>query len=331
MAGETRTPAASVESALLRKGHEFSFFQAMRLLGILARGSEDPAEEGYGTGAVRVRPELSLAFPAADVAGIEKREEGYLVTARFLGLYGPASPLPTFYTEELLDEAAADASATREFLDIVNHRLYTLFYACAAKYHLFFQVAEEEKEEVIERLFCLAGLGESKARQRLPDPQSLLRYTGLLSQNPRSALGLRTLLGDALGVPVEVIQCIRRRLPIPPEQRAQLGMSGCTLGADAVIGSEKEDRMGMFRLRIGPLKRQEYSTFLPGGAARQRLSDLVQTYLHRFLAWDMELLLAPGEAPAARLGAPQGSRLGWDAWIGSAETGAPAGVVFPGA
>ena len=302
----------------------------MRLLGVLTRKSGTGAEAGADTGAVRVRPELSLSFPAADIAGIEKREEGYLVTARFLGLYGSASPLPTFYTEELLDEAAADASATREFLDIVNHRLYTLFFACAAKYRLFFQVAEEEKKEVVERLFCLAGLGEPKVRQRLPDPQSLLRYTGLLSQNPRSALGLRTLLRDALGVPIEVIQCVTRRLPIPPEQRAQLGMSGCTLGVDAVIGSEKEDRMGMFRLRIGPLTREQFSAFLPGEAARQRLSHLVRSYLPGSLAWGLELLLAPGEAPAICLGAPQGARLGWDMWLGSAETGASVGVVFPG-
>src|SRR5919108_3991821 len=128
----------------------------MRLLGILTRKG--------GTGAVRVRPELSLAFPAADIAGIEKRGEGYLVTARFLGLYGPASPLPTFYTEELLDEAAADACATREFLDIVNHRLYNLFFACAAKYRLFYQVAEGERREGIERLFCLAGPGGPPGR-----------------------------------------------------------------------------------------------------------------------------------------------------------------------
>ena len=330
MAGETRTPAASLESALLEKGHEFSFFQAMRLLGILTRKSAG-AEGSTDTGAVRVRPELSLTFPASDIAGIEKREEGYLVTTRFLGLYGSASPLPTFYTEELLDEAAADACATREFLDIVNHRLYTLFFACAAKYRLFFPVAERgEEKEVVERLFCLAGLGEPKVRHRLPDPQSLLRYTGLLSQNPRSALGLRTLLKDALGVPVEVVQCVTRRLPIPPEQRAQLGISGCTLGVDAVIGSEKEDRMGMFRLRIGPLAREEFSAFLPGEAARRRLSHLLRSYLPGFLAWDMELLLAPGEAPAACLGAPQGSRLGWDTWLGSGEAGAPVGVVFPG-
>ncbi|WP_298438909.1 type VI secretion system baseplate subunit TssG [Geobacter sp.] len=329
MAGTTRTAAPSLEAALLEKGHEFSFFQAMRLLGILTRKDGAGAGESAGNGAVRVRPELSLAFPAADIARIERKEAGYLITARFLGLYGSASPLPTFYTEELLDEAAADAATTREFLDIINHRLYALFFACAAKYRLFFQVAEEENKEVVERLFCLAGLDGRKTRQRLPDPHALLRYVGLLSHNPRSALGLRTLLKDALGAPVEVIQCVRRRLPIPPEQRAQPGISGCTLGVDAVIGSEKEDRMGMFRLRIGPLTREEFSAFLPGEAARKRLSELVRSYLPPSLAWDLELLLAPGEATAACLGAPVGSRLGWDTWLGVAETGEPVGVVFP--
>ena len=64
MDATSRAANASLEERLLSRGHEFSFFQAMRLLLVL---SEQKRSEGE-PGKVRVRPELSLAFPAADVA-----------------------------------------------------------------------------------------------------------------------------------------------------------------------------------------------------------------------------------------------------------------------
>ena len=142
MEATSGSATASLEDDLLNRGHQFSFFQAMRLVGLMAEN----AVEGTSPSKVRVRPELSLAFPAADLARIEQIDDGYRLTATFLGLYGQASPLPTFYTEDLLEESAADLSASRDFIDIANHRLFALLYQCLTKYQLFFQVAQEEQE-----------------------------------------------------------------------------------------------------------------------------------------------------------------------------------------
>lgn len=321
MAGTSRAPTAPLGEQLVERGHEFSFFQAMRLLRLLS---------GEGTETVRVRPELTLTFPPADVAGIEKREDGYRVTATFLGLYGPASPLPTFYTEELLDERAADAATGRDFLDIVNQRLFALWYDAVAKYRLFHRVAEEAREVYLERLFCLVGLGGEPLRRELSEPRALLRHVGILSQYPRSAMGLATLLGDLLGVPVQVIQCLQRRVPVPPDQRLRLGATGCSLGTDTVVGDELTDRTGKFRLQLGPLDRPTFAAFLPGTPGRCRLDALVGYYLAEPLAWDLELQLIPGAAPATTIGGAGGSRLGWDSWLAPGRSPCDTAVVFPG-
>ena len=326
MAGATRTPPAPLEAALLQRGHEFSFAQAMRLLRLLA---PDGTNAEAGAPAIRLRPELSLAFPAADVAGIERQGDGYLVTARFLGLYGPASPLPTFYTEELIDEAREDSSTCRDLLDILSQRLFELADAGTAKYRLFFRTAEEESADDLERLFSLTGLGEAKLRRSFPDSRRWLRYTGLLGQFPRSALGLQTIIADALAVPTEVIPCRPRRVAVPPDQRLAVGMAGSTLGIDTVVGGELEDRTGMFRLRLGPLTRTQFAALLPGAPARRTLDLLVGLYLDAPLAWDVELVLTAGEAPAAGLGATPGTRLGWNGWLGQPAEGACASVTFP--
>ena len=117
-------------SGLLR-GHlrELTLGQALRLLDRAHAESPDlPSFEKD----VAIRPHLSLAFPAADITEIRTPPAGppaWQLTTTLLGLYGTMGPLPTFYTEELLDEARNDESLSRDFLDILNNRLYHLLYA----------------------------------------------------------------------------------------------------------------------------------------------------------------------------------------------------------
>lgn len=198
MADTTGQPDYPMIDDLLSHGHEFSFSQIMRVARLhLGTGGAQELPEIRWQDRVWVRPELSLTFPASDVARVERAGAAgadLLVTTTFLGLYGSSSPLPTHYTEELLDESAADSTVSREFLDLLHQRLYQLYFQCWSKYRLFIRVAEEKNPQDLERLYCLIGLGEKELRDSVPDAGSLLRYAGLFSQSPRSADGLKTLL-----------------------------------------------------------------------------------------------------------------------------------------
>jgi type VI secretion system protein ImpH len=334
MAGQDRGPSSHLKSDLLGKAHQFSFFQVMRLLRLFLQGLGGPeekrsAEEEY----LRIRPELSLAFPPADVAKIEEiggEKPLFSITATLLGLYGSSSPLPTFYTEDLFDEAAEDLSVTRDFIDIFNHRLYLLLFRCWTKYRLFLQVIEENNPEVLGKLFCLIGLGEKELRKDLPEAYSLIRYTGLFTQFPKSASGLQTLLHDALGkIPVRVIPCVKRVVKIPPDQRLFLGKSGSRLGEETFLGEEIDDRMGKFRIRLGPLKSNPFHSLLPGSSDHQRLAFLTRFYLLDVLEYDIELILAEKEAKPVSLGEPEWSRLGLDTWVFSLDHLGEVNATFP--
>jgi type VI secretion system protein ImpH len=334
MAGPVGGSSFNIKFELLKKGHEFSFFQVMRLIRLLGRGPERSGvqEEGEKEN-VRVRPELSLAFPAADVAKIEETAGegfGYRVTTTFLGLYGSSSPLPTFYTEDLLEEAEGDSSVSRDFLDIIHHRLFSLFFRCWTKYRLFLQVVEEKNLRDLERLFCLLGLGEEELRREIPEPLFLLRYIGLFTQFPRSASGLETLLQDSLGgVPVDIMPCLLRRVKIPADQRFSLGITANLLGQDSFLGEEIDDRMGKIRLQIGPLNAQIFHDLLPGRPQYQKLAFLTKFYLVEPLEYDIELILTKGEVKTACLGAPKWSGLGCDTWTFSGEYAEEVKAVFP--
>jgi type VI secretion system protein ImpH len=326
MAGTNRGPTAdlsgSVQPAiieqLLSQGWSFSFFQAVRLL----RRLEDFKTRGdaYPESNIHVRPALNLAFPAADISKIEsidiEGQKRFRITATFFGLYGCASPLPTYYTEDLMDEAAQDESVSRDFLDIIHRRLYHLLFRAWQKYRVFFQVAEERNDQVLERLFCLLGLGSPELRRNIDHPKGLLRYIGLFTQLPHSAAGLITMLRDAIAdVPLQLIACIPRMARIPVSQRLRMGLSAAALGMDAYVGEQTEDRMGKFRIQIGPLDQADFLRFTPGKPGYAKLVALTELYITEPFEYEVELILAANQAETVCLGDPVRSVLGVTTWV----------------
>lgn len=330
MAGTHRRSSAHIDQKgnpdivmeLLRNAGGFSFFQALRLLRHTIR--ERAGRENLHMGDhVRIRPNLSLAFPAADIDRIALTEsEGgpvFRITANFMGLYGATSPLPSFYTEDLIEEKAQDETVSRDFLDIIHQRIYDLIYQGWLKYRQYLQVVEENNPEHLEKLFCLLGLGSEasrKSQERSGNAYGLLRYIGLLTQYPRSAAGLKTLLADALqGVALQIVPCVPRQAAIPSTQQLRMGLSGCRLGVDSHIGEEIEDRMGKFRIQIGPLDRDAFFRFTPGHQGYETLVALTAIYVTDPLVYEVELILAPRQAQTLCLGDPQRALLGVSSWV----------------
>ena len=352
MAGKNRRSASGLNSELRRdlfqKSREFSFQQMIRLLKNFGKASNSlPLSDENILANIRVRPKLDLGFPAADIDRVEmlpnknqeenqeekesENQDKYLITANMLGLYGTSSPLPTFYTEELLEEAAQDESVSRDFIDIFNQRLFELLYQCQCKYNQFLQVREEKNIFHLERLFCLLGLGEKEFRQTVTaeNSYSLLRYIGLFTQFPRSASGLTALLRDALnGVKIEIIPCVKRRAAIPLEQKLSLGLSGCRLGKNTYLGEEISDRMGKFRICIGPLEKKEFEQFSPGHQTYDKVVFLTNFYLSDPLAYDLELIMAGGQTQTVCLGDPSSSNLGMNSWVFSGKKLAEVRTLF---
>ena len=82
-------PKAGLKQELLREGHAFSFFQVIRLLRLFAmQASGTQKSPSDFSEKLRIRPNLSMAFPASDVESIEQfgdpENPNFLVTANFL-------------------------------------------------------------------------------------------------------------------------------------------------------------------------------------------------------------------------------------------------------
>lgn len=325
MVAEGGEHLSEIKTKLLDESAAFSFVQAVRLL---LHELSAPADVNAGTAdmqqvlekQIRIRPELSLRFPGTDITDIEKTRiepEKYLITATFLGLYGASSPLPTFYTEDLIDEWNEEKSIKREFLDVINYTLYPIFFKIWSKYRLFYKICEEQDSRVTNMLYCFLGLENDHLRQQIRHIKKFFRYTGLALQLPRSAEGLVAMVEDCFDLEdhVGTEQCVPRKVAVPADQRMFLGESGCTLAEDAVVGEWVWDISGKFRIVFFQADAGRLHRFLPDRTAFSELSQLVNFYVNQPLECELVVALKKNEVETAKLGQTVWSNLGWNTWL----------------
>jgi type VI secretion system protein ImpH len=306
--------------ALLKEGHRFSFFQAVRLLQQIQGGAPLGHQGPVGEEAVRLRPVLDLAFASSDVARVRRTgEDGgarYEVETTFLSLYGAVSPLPTYFTEDLLGRD--DDSLQREFLDLFHHRALSLFYRVWEKYRYAIRFAGGGADALTQRLLALLGVDRLPPDHRVPAVR-LLGFAGLISQVPRSAASLEAVLNDYFeGVPVRVVPCVERWVPIPEGQRNRLGSANCALGRDLNLGERVFDVSSTFRVALGPVGLDDFMAFLPPGDKMPELRELVDLLNGDALDWEVELSLRAEEIPGLQLSG-RAALLGWSTWLGRRE------------
>lgn len=311
MASENWTSASALTDPLVGDGRDYAFFQFLRLLR-LRFSSEKKFVEG-----VRIRAHLGLGFPQRDIEHIGQDEAGrYRIDANFFGLYGVTSPLPTFYTEDLIDEQLQGISAGRDFLDILHAALYPLQFRAWQKHRIWSVISERPGGKSLHYLQALIGVGGASSDVRAKS-MHLLRYAGLFNQYPRSALGLQQLVRALLDdVSVEVVPCIETRLWIEDSARTYVGVQCGVLGENSLLGCEVLDRSGTLDIRIGPLSGDRFRLLLPGQALFQSLEQAVLLYLQTPLRVRLVVRLNSAEQHGVALGR-RSQRLGLNAWLGN--------------
>jgi type VI secretion system protein ImpH len=253
-----------------------------------------------------------------------------------MGLMGPVGVLPRHYTELMLERVRRHDYVLRDFLDLFNHRLISLFHRAWEKYR--FPVAFERTgkaagsyDSFALHLFDSIGMGTGGLRGRLEfGDEALLFYAGLLGQHPRSASALGNMLGDYFAIPVEVAQFVGQWLDITAENRTRLGDANNALGSTAVAGTRIWDQQAKFKLRLGPLSYAQFNRLLPGGDLHRPLIQMARFASGQEFDFDLQLVLKAPEVPWCRLGDWQ-ARLGFSSWLKVAEFDRDADqVVFSG-
>jgi type VI secretion system protein ImpH len=348
----------TVEERLFLEGFAFDFFQGVRLLERLQPSARPIGRGGPpGIEVVRLRAHQALDFPASAVHQLEHATADVpvpVMTVTFLGLTGPSGVLPRHYTELLMrlqrDARGPERTALRNWLDLFNHRLLSLFYRAWEKYRFYIpyergEHARRDPDPFTRCLFSLVGLGMPALRNRLRvaapardgaglagervlariDDLALLRYSGFFAHQPRCAVSLEALLSSYLKLPVQVQQFQGQWLRLEPTSQSALGgpTPDAAMGVNVVVGERVWDVQARIRVRLGPLSDERFLEFLPDRAPVPErklvflVAQLIRLYVGLEVDVDIQLVLQAQDVPATQLGRPalgMGSRLGWNTW-----------------
>ncbi len=281
----------------------YSFVQVTRILRYYFANSE--RHSTFIEKHIVIRPHLSLSFPAHDVVSLKCLDKNghivpeppedeppvFVLTVNMLGLYGTSSPLPTFYTEDLLAEEREDLRGMRDFLTVFNTRFYDLFlHAGWFRFTPIRTIFEQKDYSLGEKALALGGLPFS-CRDKYPfSIENKFPLIGLFSLFPRSAKALQSYLRASLGCSCYITECVAGTEPVPRDQRCMLGNENCTLGEDSMLGSFLKNRSGRIKLTLENLTESQllhYSS--PEG--RGQLFRHINFYCTEPLNVDLEMSL----------------------------------------
>jgi type VI secretion system protein ImpH len=314
-----------IAATLDREPWRFEFFQAVRLLQrmypnrrVVGRFT-NPHEEVARFGA-----NVSVVFPASEIQAMKRPASGpVLLTVNFMGLTGPLGVLPLAYSNLVIERVRAKDGAMRDFYDLFNHRMISLFCQAWEKYRFSIAYERGERDRFSYQVRALIGLGTPglENRQRIPD-DTLLYFSGLLSAHTRSATGLRQLLIDYFGVAVELEQFVGAWYPVETELQCSLGLEKSDserLNLGALVGDEIWDQQSKVRLRVGPLTLEQYLDFLPGGEAHAEIRGLAAFFAKGEFDVELQLVLRRDDVPPCELKGEGGTvpQLGWTSWVKS--------------
>ncbi len=315
-----------LDRELFEEPYRFSFFQAVRLMGLLEKGKKPVGRDAMpGEEFVRFRSRIALDFPASEIQEIrveDGKEEQAAITemiVNFIGIIGVSGTLPTHYTEHALNRIRHGDTAFWAFTDIFTHRATSLFYRAWQKYR-FPYAYEAGEDEFTQYLFDLDGLGTRGLRGRMSlDDESLLPYSGLITQKPHSAQNLGQIVSDYFAIDVKVKQFFGQWIDLDRESITKLSLANSGLGIDAIIGTRVWDQQSKFRLVLGALSFSKFQAFLPRGNAHEALRSIVRFMVGLEADFDAQLILEASQVPSTILTtrARRKPMLGWTSWLKS--------------
>jgi type VI secretion system protein ImpH len=302
---------------LIAEGTESNLIQVMRLMYL----HKDPDGEKSILDYAMIRSDLGLAPPRSEIHTVETRiEHGDLIrliiTVSMFQMYGTGSPLPLFYTQELLREYNRGESTSRDFIDSISSLVYDAYFQTWQKCDILHSLFEKNDEDFWERLFCITGLGIKTGKKAFSNPQNYIAFASFTSRMVKTAEGLRVILSMyTKDHPLRIEQCRTRKAQVPADQRCVIGRSGNVLGESIFLGNTLLDRMNAIRILIGPIRSDELMEYFPDGTMIPVFQQIFKLYIDRLIVWDCKISIHTNSIRSTQPGNRTSARLGWNTWV----------------
>lgn len=279
---------------------------------------------------IRLVADAESTFPVAELAKMRQGTGKTELEISFFGLFGASGCLPRHYSQLITDRVRQKDFALRDFLNIFNHRLISLFYRAWEKHHypIAFETAKQigDTDRVRQAFQSFVGMLVDGHQQQLSvDDSVLLHYGGHFGSSIARSADLEAMLSDIFELTVRVQELVGQWLMLAPAEQSSLkppalGGSWNQLGKDTVAGSKVWDVQNRFRLCLGPLDLPSFLEFLPNGKRLRQLVDVTRRYVGPQFDFDCQILLKHSDIPPLQLGSPSAC-LGWSTWLGKNPSG----------
>ena len=273
MAAEPGENISRIIKDLKKNYPAYSIFFALYLAEKLIRQwFPDLKFDKFDQTGVKIRPYEHYTYYPVNIRGFKYRERQLEFVINLYGLYGPDSPLPRCYHEEisLQKKIHRTGSPLRDFLDIFNNRFYWLYYQAWKKYRYYLQISDDPENKSLQRIFTFIGLGPDFIEDKpTVNTYKLLQLSGILSSRIRNKQGLLILIREFW--PRFKIN-IKEFIPslVKVDERPALGSidteKAFVLGEFSLIGDKIFDYMSRICIEIGPMDLNDYLHFMPGGS-----------------------------------------------------------------
>lgn len=304
----------------------FDFYQAVYSL---ERQFSSEQKRWYGVGRdgfpaqelVRFKAVQHLGFPGQPVSKVVPRQDKTVQDATaiagnaaqpvdmhvsFIGLTGPSGVMPQHYSEMVLQRLKQRDKTMRDFFDLFNHRLVSLYYRAWEKYRFAcqYEMHADNQDSFTQVLSRLSGTSQTLG----------LYYAGAFSAQQRSAQQLKQLLSDLLQTRVEIVPLHGRWLSLHAGEQSALAQrtapqgQHAELGQSAMLGSRVWDVSSAIELQL-TVKPGKAEQLLPGSYQYSLLQTVLADFLPAALQVRLTLLGQQQDFPTATLSANQ-TRLG---------------------
>lgn len=344
--------SSSVVQQITENPHDFDFIQIVRLLESAARFEQTQLNNRTSLKStrnntvgfysppsyenIRFHQRATLTFPTSQISEVWEKndtlqEKKWHILTHFMSIVGGMGVLPYHYSEYILQRLKEKDIALLKFLDLFHHRTVSLFYRASTKYRLHLEynrvhdnnINKKYQDDHTQALLSIIGLGTKGLNDRqFIDDQSLIFFSGILSQKIRSASGLEQILSYYFKFPIHISQFVgqwesliddvRSRLP---DKKTPKGQNVC-LGRNAMLGSRGWFAQGKIRINIGPLNKDQYDQLAPGTQTLKALNELTRMYLGLEYDYDFNIQVQRKYMPrAVQLGGKQALIVGWNTWL----------------
>ncbi|MBJ7554749.1 type VI secretion system baseplate subunit TssG [Marinomonas spartinae] len=216
---------------------------------------------------------ISRIEPVGDPNGFERVN----VDISFMGLTGSSGVMPQFYSELVLLRMKYKDTAMRDFYDMFNHRLISLYYRSWKKYKHSLNLSNNvSHQDAHTKILSLLSGGNSNHN---------LFFSGLFFRKIKNVSDLKNILTSYLRCEVKIEQLVGKWQHLKPSEQTRLASQTlfegqyARLGVNAFIGSRMWDISTLINIHIFPHNSHQLKNLFPNGESYKFACKIIRDYV----------------------------------------------------